>query len=189
MRKLKSKKDKPKKLPLAEREQVSIRRKIGAPLGVDEEGRDRVPKGTADAARRYDRSSGGIIRLRMSDPLRSISGLSARQRNAGLRYRDAYEIVARTGIKPASMAERVDSSGMNTDVPAMIIDAMGEVRTADRAMGHHEIVGVVRQVCGERRSIREIAEITKDPRPALTKLLQIGLDSLADHYFGRVKFT
>jgi hypothetical protein len=171
----------------AEREQIRIRRKHDFPLAMDDYGRERAPQCTAESRRQYEESTGGIVRLRLADPLKAITGLSPRQRNAGLRFRADYEVAATSGIKPASMVERVDSSGLPRGAPAHILDAFREMGKARSALGHHEIAMVVEGVCGQRMSIREIAERTKDPRPALAKLLSIGLDHLADHYFGKVK--
>lgn len=182
-------KDKPKPpgINAEERRQISIRRKMEFPLGNDEYGRPRLPQGTQDANRAYDLSSGGIVRLRLADPLKAIAGLSPRQRNAGLRFRADYEMVARSGIKPAAMEERVDTSGRGAGIPATMLDAIRAVMTARDTCGHHEIASVVENVCGLRMSIREVAERTGDPRPALAKLLVIGLDRLADAYFGPLK--
>jgi Domain of unknown function (DUF6456) len=185
----KRKKEKPKPPPpiyAAEREQVRIRRKHEFPLAMDDYGRERAPQVTAESRRQYEESSGGIVRLRLADPLKTITGLSTRQRNAGLRFRADYEVAATSGIKPASMAERVDSSGLPRGAPAHVLDAFGALATARQVLGHHEIAMVVENVCGLRMSIREISDRTKDPRPALAKLLSIGLDHLANHYFGGV---
>lgn len=178
---------KPPPILAPEREQVRIRRKHDFPLAMDDYGRERVPQLTAESARTYEESTGGIVRLRTADPLKVITGLSPRQRNAGLRFRADYEIAATSGIKPASMDERVDSSGLPRGAPAHILDAFAAMGKAREALGHHEIAMVVECVCGQRMSIREIADKTKDPRPALAKLLSIGLDHLANHYFGHVR--
>lgn len=181
----------------AEREQVRIRRKHEFPLATDRFGRERVPQImvedkpvgplTADSRRQYEESDTGIIRLKTTDPLKTIVGLSDRQRNGGLRFRADYEVAATSGIKPASLDERVDSSGLPRGAPVHILDAFAAMGRAREALGHHEIAMVVERVCGQRMSIREIADRTGDPRPALAKLLAIGLDHLADHYFGKVK--
>lgn len=181
-------KKKPKIPPISgdEREQVRIRRKHGFDLLRDEFGRERVPNDTADGSRRFDESKTGILRVRTADPLRDLD-LSPRQRNAGLRYRADFETASQSGIKPASMSERVDTGTMPRDVAAPVLEACRSLHEARKAMGHHKIVGVVDQVCGLRLSIREVAQRTGDPRPALTDRLTIGLDKLADEYFGPVK--
>lgn len=171
-----------------EREQVRIRRKMGLPLQIDVHGRERVPTRTAESLRQFDEGKTGkqVIRLRTADPLNDLP-LSPRQRNAGRQYRSDYETASQSGIKPASMGERVDTGTMPRDVPPAIWQACTALNSARVAMGHHEIVAVVDHVCGLRRSIREVAQRTGDPRPALAKLLTIGLDKLADTYFGPVK--
>jgi hypothetical protein len=182
------KKPEPPPILAAEKEQIRIRRKHDFPLALDGYGRERVPQITAESRREYvETPITGIIRLKTADPLKTITGLSARQRNAGLRFRSDYEVAATSGIKPASMDERVDSSGMPRGAPAHILDAFAAMGKARAAIGHHEIVMVVECVCGQRMSIREVAERTKDPRPALAKLLTIGLDHLATLYFGPEK--
>lgn len=178
---------KPPPILAAEREQVRIRRKHDFPLAMDSYGRERVPNSTAEGSRQYEETVIGIIRLKTADPLKTITGLSDRQRNAGLRFRADYEVAATSGIKPASMAERVDSSGLPRGAPPHILDAFAAMGAARKALGHHEIAMVVERVCGQRMSIREISDKTGDPRPALAKLLSIGLDHLADNYFGKVK--
>jgi hypothetical protein len=188
---------KPPSILAAEREQVRIRRKHEFPLAMDSFGRERVPQImvdnkpvgplTAESQRQYEESKTGILRLKTADPLKTITGLSDRQRNAGFRFRADYEVASTSGIKPASMDERVDSSGLPRGAPAHILDAFAAMGRAREALGHHEIAMVVERVCGQRMSIREISDRTRDPRPALAKLLAIGLDHLADHYFGKVK--
>lgn len=170
----------------AEKEQASLRRKLGHGFAVreDEHGRERLVAGTAEAQRTLTRSKAGIFRLKTFDPLVSFPDLSPRQRNAGLRYRDAYDVCSNAGIKPASMDVKVDGGRGGSGLSAAVIDAMTEVRECHQKTGHHEIAMVVREVCGERRSIREIAAMTRDPHPALVKLLKIGLDKVAIFYFG-----
>lgn len=177
----------PPPIMAAEREQIRIRRSQDFPLVTDEHGRERVPSQTADGRRSYTKSVTGIVRLRLADPLVEMQGLSPRQRNAGLEFRTHYEIASTSGIKPVSMAERVDSGGLPRGAPAHILDAFAAMARAKQALGHHEIVTVVEYVCGQRMSIREVAERMHEPRPALSKLLSIGLDNLATHYFGKVK--
>ncbi len=179
----------PKMPPIlaAEQEQIRIRRAQDFPIARDEFGRERVPA-TADGQRTYDKSPTGIVRLRLADPLKELK-LSPRQRNAGLRFREDFEIATRDGMKPVSFDIKVDISGTPKGIPAALLDAWKALQTAKDAIRHPQIVSVVEQVCGLRMSIREIAqaEPRMTPRPALTVLLCVGLDYLADHYYGPVK--
>lgn len=182
------KKPEPPLILAAEKEQIRIRRKHDFPLALDGYGRERVPQITAESRREYvETPVTGIIRLKTADPLKTITGLSARQRNAGLRFRSDYEIAATSGIKATNMDERVQSGGIPVGAPDHILEAFTEMGRARIAIGHHEIAMVVECVCGQFMSIREVAARTGDPRPALAKLLTIGLDHLADHYFGKIK--
>lgn len=172
----------------AEREQIRVRGKMGFPLGVDEFGRERVPTGMAEGRRTYDRSATGVVRLRLADPLRELK-LSPRQRNAGLKIRDMYEAVALAGIKPASFDVKVDMSGSPRGIPVEIMDGLKALEAAKASIRHPQIISVVEKVCGLRMSIREIAEAEPrmTPRPALSILLIVGLDYLADHFYGRLR--
>ena len=169
-----------------EREQISVRRKMELPLSVDEHGRDRLPSDTAESHRRYDRSSTGIFRLRLADPLKEIRGLSPRQRNAGGKYREDYEAANAGAIKPASFDVKVDISGTPKGIPDHRLDAQTALREARACLTHETIANVVDLVCGQRMSIREVAQAEGQmtPRPALAVLLSIGLDYLAKHYYG-----
>lgn len=176
----KSKKVRPPKVPPEERDQVRARRKLehGFALMMDEHGRERLVAGTAEAARRYDVSSGGIVRLRLADPLKDISALTAHQRQAGVRYRVAYEAIAQSGMKSSSFAEHVDGGALHKDIPATILDAWGRLRTIRSGL-HASVVAVLDHICGLRMSVRETSEATGFRRDAVTMLLTIGLDGIA----------
>lgn len=177
------KKEKPPRISDQEKEQVRIRTKLdhGFALSMDAWGRPRIGKGVAV----LDESKTGVIRARTFDPLVSISGLSNRQFEAGKKYREEYDVRAQSGAKPASLAVKVDGGGTYKDIPAAILDAHAAIEAAHDAIGHPQIVAVVEKVCGLRMSFREIAEREErmTPRPALSILLGIGLDKLAQHYF------
>lgn len=173
------------KVPVQEKLQVRARRLLGHDfaLTTDEHGRTRQYAGTAETARRYDISNGGIVRVRNVDPLKGISSLTKAHRMAGETFRETYEFCAREGMKTGAMQERVDGGRMGSGGPSEAMSiAQGSLRAAQAAMGHHEIVGVVVSVCGHGMSLREIAAKTGDPRASLLTLLRIGLDNLAVHY-------
>lgn len=172
-------------VPMQEKLQVRARRIVGHDfaLAIDEHGRIRQYAATAEAARRYDISNGGIVRVRNVDPLKGISSLTKAHRMAGETFRETYEFCAREGMKTGAMQERVDGGRMGSGGPSEAMSiAQGSLKAAQAAIGHHEIVGVVVSVCGHGMSLREIAAKTGDPRASLLTLLRIGLDNLAMHY-------
>ncbi|WP_027039109.1 DUF6456 domain-containing protein [Mesorhizobium ciceri] len=178
----KAKRNRPPTIKPDEAEQISIRRKFDFPLGLDEFGRQRVPKGTQDAQRAYDASNGGIVRIRNVDPLKGISSLTPEQRQAGDKYREIFEFCEREGARAISIQERVDGGKLGFGVPEALSMAHSALSSARRAIGHHEIEGVIDNVCCHGRSLRELASLTGDPREALLWLLKIGLDNLSYHY-------
>ena len=86
------------KMRAGEAQQVKIRRDLGHDFAIrkDDHGRDRLISGTADARRVYEVSNdgyistGGIARVRKVDPLKGISSLTDKQREAGARYRAEF---------------------------------------------------------------------------------------------------
>src|SRR3546814_19569807 len=67
--------------------QVRIRRRLGHDfaLRIDEHGRQRLTGGTMESQRRYDLSSGGIVRVRNVDPLAGLYSLTSPQRRSEVR--------------------------------------------------------------------------------------------------------
>lgn len=178
------------KITRAEKEQVHARRELGHDFGirVDEFGRQRLVAGTMKSKRMIDISNGGFValggiaRVRNVDPLKGIASLTVKQREAGAKYREAFEYCAREGMKTGAMQERVDGGSMSGMVPARLMDARTALARADAAMGHWEIVGTIQDVCGRALSVRAIAEREGDRRKSIITLLKVGLDMLAVHY-------
>jgi hypothetical protein len=181
---MKHRKSKPPLIKKAEREQVRARRIVGHSfaLSMDEHGRDRLSNGTAESARLYDLTTAGYVRVRNIDPLKGISSLSERQRGAGARYREDFEIANREGLNSGSFSEHVDGGSHYKGIPAHLLDATEALRCANGALGHPTIVGVVEGVCGLGMSISAYAVKASDPRDAVIALLRVGLDKLIDHY-------
>jgi hypothetical protein len=174
------------KVPKEEKEQVRARRAAGhyEALQFDEYGRQRLFKGTAEAARRYDYDprKGGVVRVRNVDPLKGISSLTVKQRQAGDRYRADFELAAREGLKTASTDIRVDGGGITASVPARLIDNHAILADARKALVYPEIISVINAVCGLGMSIKEIAERNKVVRDIPVQLLRMGLEQLVIHY-------
>jgi hypothetical protein len=175
--------EKPRSVPRAEREQVRIRRKIGAAVIMDMQGRERAPVGTAEAAMQYSETN-KVVRVRSYDPLTELHWLTVRQRRAGMHYRVHYEVLVSAGFKPPSLEMKVDGGGAGKDIPTRTLDAASAVRRAHQACGHPDIAAVVEHVCGMRQSIREASTGTGKRRDALIALLPIGLDQMAAAFFG-----
>jgi hypothetical protein len=184
MSKAKTPKPEKPKVPKEEKEQVRARRAAGhyEAIQFDEYGRQRLTMGTAEAARQYDLSKGGIVRVRNVDPLKGISSLSAKQREAGQRYRADFELAAREGLKGASTDIRVDGGGTGLSVPARLIDNHKILADARKALVYTEIISVLNAVCGLGMSIKEIAEREKVVRDIPVQLLRMGLERLVMHY-------
>ncbi len=167
------------RIPALEKEQVRIRRKLGHTfaLELDDHGRERTYRGTAEARRQYDESNTGIVRLRLYDPLAELR-LSDNQRKAGAHYRACYEAIMQSGTKSVTFSEHVDGGALYKDIPAQVLDAWGTLRRV-RAKLHPSIVMVMDHVCGLRMSLREASHATGINQHALKALLIIGLDVLA----------
>lgn len=180
----KTSKRKVPKMPKGEAEQVRIRRSLGHDFALkqDEHGRTRLIAGTVEAERAYERSNGGIVRVRSSDPLKGISSLTKAQRKAGEKYRETYELCAGYGASAIPLQVKVDGGRGGSGIPEAISIAHGSLIDANTAIGHHEIVSVVADICVVGLTASDIALKTGDVRPAITKLLKIGLDNLAVHY-------
>ncbi|ESX31953.1 DUF6456 domain-containing protein [Mesorhizobium sp. M1060] len=178
------------KMRKGEAEQVKIRRDLGHDFAVqkDDHGRDRLIAGTADARRIYDVSNGGYIstggiaRVRNVDPLKGISSLTYKQREAGARYRADFELAAREGLKTMGMGERVDSGSRGTNVSAKLIDNHALMARARQALVYPEILAVIDAVCGLGLSIKEVAQRENVVRDIPAQLLRMGLQRLVFHY-------
>jgi len=190
MNKTKLAKTKVSKLPKGEAEQVRVRRDLGHDfaLRTDEHGRQRLMTGTAEAQRIYDVSNdghirtGGIARVRNVDPLKSIVSLTDRQREAGRRYREDFELAATEGLKTGAYQERVDGGRMSSEIPARLLQNHSELTAARNALGYPEIAHVLDAVCGLGMSIAEVAGKGKVVRDIPAQLLRMGLDRLVLHY-------
>lgn len=173
-------------VPKEERQQVRARRAAGhfEALQLDEFGRQRLIKGTAEAVRHYDYDprKGGIVRVRNVDPLKGISSLTRKQREAGQRYRADFELAAREGLKSASTDIRVDGGSIHQTVAARLIDNHSIMAEARSALVYPEIVAVLDAVCGLGMSIKEIATKEKIVRDIPVQLLRMGLERLVIHY-------
>jgi hypothetical protein len=178
------KKDATKKLPEAERQQVRARRLLGHgfALTTDDRGRERLRAGTAEAARRYDISNGGVVRVRDVDPLVGISSLTDQQRAAGARYRQDFEIANNEGMRSASLMPAVDGGRPSAGISAKVMDALASLRSAQKCAGHPKLILVLDQVCGERRSLRDLEKLSGVSREVLVDRLKIGLDIIRDCY-------
>lgn len=178
------------KMPKGEAEQVRIRRDLGHDFALkqDEHGRTRLVSGTVEAGRVYDVSNGGyistggIVRVRNVDPLKGISSLTKAQRMAGEKYRETYELCASYGASAIPLQAKVDGGHCGSGVPETISIAHGALADANAAIGHHEIIAVVANMCVAGLTASDVATKTGDVRHAITKLLKIGLDNLAVHY-------
>ncbi|MBZ9871451.1 DUF6456 domain-containing protein [Mesorhizobium sp. BR1-1-9] len=178
------------KLPKGEAEQVRIRREVGHDFALrdDEFGRKRLATGTSEARRVYEvsndghTSTGGIVRVRSIDPLLGITSLSHQQREAGLRYREDFRASQQAGIKPMRWSERVDGDGISGGIADSVLNAGRSHAAATRALGHWEVVGVVRKIVCLEQSVRGVAGEMSEGRDVAAKLLRIGLDLLAMHY-------
>lgn len=167
-----------------EKEQVRARRAAGhiEALQLDEHGRHRLIRGTAEAARSYDLSKGGIVRVRNIDPLKGILSLTHKQREAGERYRADFELATREGLKTATTRERVDGGGRSAGLPAALLDNHKIMADARAALAYPEIISVMDAVCGMGMSIKEVAERSKVVRDIPAQLLRMGLQRLVLHY-------
>jgi hypothetical protein len=172
------------KVPKEEKEQVRARRAAGhiEALQFDEYGRQRLIAGTAEAERKYDLSKAGIVRVRNVDPLKGISSLTHKQREAGERYRADFELAAREGLKGASTDIRVDGGGAHRAVSARLIDNHAIMAEAQKALVYPEIISVMNAVCGLGMSIREVAAKESVVRDIPVQLLRMGLERLVVHY-------
>ncbi|WP_245261716.1 DUF6456 domain-containing protein [Mesorhizobium sp. L2C067A000] len=178
------------KMRKGEAEQAKIRRDLGHDFAVqkDDHGRDRLIAGTADARRVYDVSNGGYIstggiaRVRNVDPLKGISSLTYKQREAGTRYRADFELATREGLKTMGMGERVDGGRSGASVPAKLIDNHAVMARARQALVYPEILAVIDAVCGLGMSIKEVAQRENVVRDIPAQLLRMGLERLVFHY-------
>lgn len=172
------------KVPKDEKEQVRARRAAGhdEALQLDVHGRQRLIAGTAEAARKYDLSKTGIVRVRNVDPLKGISSLTVKQREAGHRYRADFELAAREGLKGASTDIRVDGGGAYRTVSARLIDNHAILADARKALVYPEIIAVLDAVCGLGMSISEIATREKVVRDIPVQFLRMGLERLVIYY-------
>lgn len=186
MTKARTKQQRPEKpkVPKDEKEQVRARRAVGhlEALRLDEYGRHRLMSGTAEAARQYDLSKTGIVRVRNVDPLKGIASLTHKQRQAGERYRADFEMAAREGMKGASTDIRVDGGGFHRTISARLIDNHAILADAQKSLVYPEIVSVINAVCGMGMSIREVAVREKVVRDIPVQLLRMGLERLVIHY-------
>ena len=82
----------------------------------------RFIKGTAEAARKHDLGDTGVVWVRNVDPLKGISSLTHKQREAGQRYRADLELAAREGLKSTSTDIQVDGGSISAPVAARLID-------------------------------------------------------------------
>ncbi|MFA6155582.1 DUF6456 domain-containing protein [Mesorhizobium sp.] len=189
-RKAKAAKPQAPKLPKGEAEQVRIRREIGHDFALKDDafGRKRLAAGTLEARRVYEvsndgfTSTGGIVRVRNVDPLLGITSLSGQQREAGLRYRLDFQRSHQAGVKPMRWTERVDGGRQGGGIADSVLDAGRAHAAATRALGHWEVVAVVRHVCCAGDSVKGVSEKSGEGRDVVTKLLKVGLDLLAVHY-------
>lgn len=188
MTKPKSQKIKP--VPRGEAEQVRIRRELGHDFALKQDtfGRQRLTAGTAEARRVYEvsndgyTSTGGIVRLRNVDPLTGITSLTHKQREAGARYRDDFDLAAREGLKAMGMQERVGGGSASASVPARLLDNHAAMAAARRALVYPEITSVLDLVCGLGMSLRDVAASQKVERAIPAQLLRMGLERLVAHY-------
>jgi len=187
MSKAKTPKPEKPKVPKEEKEQVRARRAAGhyEAIRFDEYGRQRLTMGTAEAARQYDLSKGGIVRVRNVNPLKGISSLSAKQREAGQRYRADFELAAREGLKGASTDIRVDGGNVSASVPVRLIDNHKILADARDALVYPEIISVINAVCGLGMTIKDIAAAENVVRDVPVQLLRMGLERLVVHYRGQ----
>ncbi|MBN9079652.1 MAG: hypothetical protein BGN87_18375 [Rhizobiales bacterium 65-79] len=183
----KSRKPEKPKISKDEKEQVRARRAAGhhEALQFDEYGRQRLIHGTAESVRKYDLSKTGIVRVRNVDPLKGISSLTHKQREAGERYRADFELAAREGLKGASTDVRVDGGSIVQTVSARLIDNHAELAIARDALVYPEIVSVLNAVCGLGMSIKELATREHVVRDIPVQLLRMGLERLVVHYRSR----
>lgn len=172
------------KVPKDEKEQVRARKAAGLDyaLTVDQHGRERLVAGTAEASRKLEKSPSGVVRVRTVDPLVGISSLSWQQRDAGKRYREAFELVSSFGAKGISYQVRVDGGALGGGIPTKAIDVGRSFDKETKAIGHWDIVTVVRAVCCSGSSISEVAKDMDEKRDVVVRLLKIGLDNLAVEY-------
>lgn len=177
---MKRTKQKPPKLSEREKEQVRIRRHMeyGYSLTQDQYGRDRLRTGTAESTREYEQTRDGYVRVRVQDPLATIRTLTDEQRAVAEKYRDAFELAASYGVKPASWEIAVDGGGHGSAYPDKVLDALRMVREANARMGHHEIRVVVQSVCIGGESFSRLEEKLGIPRKVASRLLAIGLDMI-----------
>ncbi|MHA6643429.1 DUF6456 domain-containing protein [Mesorhizobium sp. A623] len=187
----KAAKPKVSKMPKGEADQVRIRRDLGHDFALkqDEHGRTRLIAGSVDARRVYEVvsndghiSTGGIVRVRKIDPLKGILSLTDRQRGAGLRYREDFELAAREGLKTGTFQERVDGGGMTASISARLLDNHAAMHDAREAVGYPEIVVVLDAICGLGMSISELAAKESVVRDIPAQLLRMGLERLVVHY-------
>lgn len=186
MSKTKTPKPEKPKVPKDEKEQVRARRAAGhfETLQFDEYGRQRLIRGTAEAARSYDYDprKGEVVRVRNVDPLKGILSLTHKQREAGARYRADFELAAREGMKSASVDQRVDGGRITASIPVRLIDNHAVMADARKALSYHEIIRVIDYVCGLGMSIKEIAAKENVVRDIPAQLLRMGLERLVIHY-------
>jgi hypothetical protein len=174
------------KVSKEEKEQVRARRAAGhfEALQFDEYGRQRLIRGTAEAARKYDYDprKGAVVRVRNVDPLKGILSLTRKQREAGERYRADFELAAREGMKSASVDQRVDGGRITASIPVRLIDNHALMADARKALSYPEIIRVIDYVCGLGMSIKEVAAKENIVRDIPAQLLRMGLERLVIHY-------
>lgn len=175
-----------KKPPISPDEKLRMRARkiVGHDFAIrkDEFKRDRLAV-TADNHRQYD--IGGlknVVRVRNVDPLQGMSSLTYQQREAGKRYREDFETCEGEGLKTGSWAMRVDGGGGDRDRPERIAKAHASLALANTALGYDEIRLTVISVCGLGLSVKALSDRDRNPRDAVTKMLSMGLQRLAEHY-------
>jgi DNA-directed RNA polymerase specialized sigma24 family protein len=98
---------------------------------------------------------------------------------AGLRFRILFERVMAGSASPGDIKERVDGGGRPDAMSEGRMDAGRELRTAAAHLGR-STYWVVRSVCGEGRSLRDVARMAGVRQPTAKAALRSGLDDLAE---------
>jgi DNA-directed RNA polymerase specialized sigma24 family protein len=101
------------------------------------------------------------------------------QAEAGLRFRILFERLMAGTPSPGDIKERVDGGGRADGMSESRMDAGRQLRDAATSLGR-EKYWIVRTICGEGRSLREVAKMAGVRRDTVKAGLGAGLNDLAE---------
>jgi len=174
--------NKPPKVPMAEQEQVRIRKRIGHDFAIvrDQFGRERLKQGTAESSREYADKDSDVVRVRRADHLQTMlksGALTSLQHRAGELYRDDFELVNSHGVRGVQWGERVDTSGYGAGAPLAVSEALIRLRQCAQ---HAGLMGefVLKEVCGKNNSPASLAGVGGASREYWSARLRESLEEI-----------